>query len=212
VLEEGKSPQHKLMLEASFLLSEEGVLWLRREGAATIESVVVSKALFRQVTRREAVSLAWFGEPSEEGLAILAETLGRAQLFSHEEVEVIDEKVRAVRDNLLAAHEEPIADVLADEWVFLQTQSWLGAKSRRAFDAFDAAGAKVREVPRALARRIIARTLKKKHLPEHIPLKMLIQAGMKWIAVGGSAAAAIVTPPVGVALGVVTGGFLLLDP
>ena len=70
----------------------------------------------------------------------------------------------------------------------------------------------MRELPPRLGRRLVARTLKKQDLPEQIPLKMLLRTGMKWIAAGGPAALALVTPPVGIPLGVAAGVFLLVDP
>jgi hypothetical protein len=209
----GVSRGHRFMLEASFILSEEGMAWLTRAGAQYVEAVSVSRALVSEIQRGEPGTLAWFGEVGADELGTLTEILGRARLFSQEEgVEVANERARQVRSALFAEHDPTTAEILADEWIFLQTQSWIGAKSRKAFDAFVAAGARMRELPRPLGRRLVARTLKKTDLPEHIPPTLLLQAGMKWIAAGGSAALSLVTPPVGIALGVAAGVFLLIDP
>ena len=75
--------------------------WLTHEGAAHIESVTVSNALFREIQRREQDSLRWFGERSADDLAILSEILGRAELFSHENVGEVNARAGSVRDRLL---------------------------------------------------------------------------------------------------------------
>ena len=200
------------MLEASFILSEEGVSWLTGEGAQYVEGMAVSRALVGEMQQRDSGALSWFGELDSDRLGTLAEVLGRAQLFSHEQIGEVGEGAGAVRSRLFAEHDQRTAEILADEWIFLQTQSWIGAKSRKAFDAFKAAGGRLRELPSPIARRLIAKTLKKEELPEHIPLKLLRKAGMKWIAVSGTAATYFVAPPVAAALTFGTGAFVLLDP
>src|SRR5207247_9807038 len=57
------------------------------------------------------------------------------------------EGARQIRDNLLA-QPEPLAEVLADEWVFIATQSLggFGRKAKKVFDRFRKAGGHVHEV------------------------------------------------------------------
>jgi hypothetical protein len=206
------APGHKFMLEASFVLSEDGVAWLTGEGAEHLGSIVISQALIRGIQRQEPSTLAWFYQISEDTLGRLAEVVGRAQPFSHEQAGIVSPNADIVRTRLFAEQVPDAAEILVDEWIFLETQSWVGARSRRAFDAFVEAGAELRELPRPIGRRLVARTLKKQDLPEHIPLKMLILAGMKWIAVGGAPALILVPPPVSIPLGIAAGVFILIDP
>jgi hypothetical protein len=205
--------QHGLMLDPSFILSKEGLTWLEGEGAADVHSFAVSARFYQALRLGEPDALEWFArsaKPPQAGAVL--ELLGPVRRFSYMHVDLVDARVRAVHSRLASRATDPVAEILRDEWAFMQTQSWLGAKSRQTFEAFAAAGARIKPVPRQLVRQFVRRTLKKEHLPPRIPLEMLMRTGLKWIGVGGSAATALVTPPLAIAIGFTTSAFLLLDP
>ena len=74
--------------------------------------------------------------------------------FSYREVEQLPQGARGIRDALLSSN-EPLADVLADEWVFLTSQSLavIAEKTQASLDAFRRAGGQVHVVSRAQMQR-----------------------------------------------------------
>jgi hypothetical protein len=124
-------------------------------------------------------------------------------------------------------------EIVAEEWEFLTTHSWLFAKTRAIYDrminaganalyvtkekleqAIDAAGEGVHSFGHEMLRgsdRVVRRTLKKG--PHHnVSPNDRVRTLAKWVAVGGSAATALINPAVGAVGGTVGGLFLLYDP
>lgn len=117
---------HGVILDPSFALSEEGAAFLGEGAEGEIERFAVSRSFVEALGNGGVPDLsAWF---PEAGLPIdplfLREVLGGARLFSHEEVEVEEPRVAEIRDALLGELSPTVAEILADQWVFLQTQSW----------------------------------------------------------------------------------------
>ena len=81
-----------------------------------------------------------------------------------------------------------VANLLLEQWVFLNTQSWIAARTHRTFAEFKKAGAAAVELPREAFDAITRRTLKIPAAPVPRPLKQSerLKAATKWVAAGGS--------------------------
>ena len=80
-----------------------------------------------------------------------------------------------------------------EEWTFLNSESWITARTRRSFGSFIRAGAIGIEAGRKIFNEIIARTLKlsPENLPSVFTSKQKVRAAMKWVAVGGGSASVL---------------------
>ena len=135
-----------------------------------------------------------FGElPIEADRGALLNLVGPIGRFGLQDIdtELLPESVRAVAAQLQAAGSQ----VAAEEWLYLATNSWLAARSRRIFDAFNQAGAAALELGRDVLGDVIHRTLQ---LPSDAPPvlrpELIARAGLRWLAVGGPAIAPLLFP------------------
>lgn len=107
-----------------------------------------------------------------------------------------------------------ISAILQEEWLFLNSRSWLVSRTRKSFSAFIRAGAVAVEGGRELFDTAVMRTLKIS--PETVPSGLTkgqrLRAATKWIAVGGASGASLLRSLSGVVVGAATGYFLLFDP
>jgi hypothetical protein len=77
------------------------------------------------------------------------------------------------------------AELLADEWAFLQSQSWMTSKLRRPYEAFRDAGATIIEVGAKVGDRLITSVIPANKVPPVLTAKFRAIAAAKWIGVGG---------------------------
>ncbi len=109
------------------------------------------------------------------------------------------------------SQDDLIAQILFEEWHFMVSQSWIFAKSRRAFDAMVEAGATAVQMSKKGFDRLVRRTLKKK--PDELLTSVdVVRAAAKWIAVGGGAALGIAGPIAGAIGSTASGLFFVFDP
>ncbi len=110
--------------------------------------------------------------------------------------------------------EEPVQNVLMEEWEFLTSESWIASRLKRSFSAFLRAGTAAIELGGRGFDSLAAKTLKlpQFEIPKALKPRQRLRAASKWIAVGGSSAAALVHPLPAVLLSATTGLFLLFDP
>ena len=150
---------HGVMLDPSFALSEKGAAFLSRDAEGEIERFAVSRSFVEALENGYVPDMrAWFSEAEPAiDLLLLREALGGAQHFSHEEVEVEEPRVAEVRDALLGELSPTAAEILADQWVFLQTQSWITSKLRYTFEVMAERGADLRELPEKVGRTVLAK-------------------------------------------------------
>lgn len=134
-----------VMLDASVLLTEDAAVWLQDETVRS--SVTISENLW--ILMNEGVDLSPFGvDPSRElteRLLVLLESVPR---FSFSDAVELSEEARAVLQEIRSV-DSHLANVIADEWLFLTTQS-LGVflqKVRYALEGFARAGARIFEIP-----------------------------------------------------------------
>ena len=107
--------------------------------------------------------------------------------------------------------DEILAEILFEEWVFLQEFSWIVAKSKKTFEKFKEAGAVAIEFSEKAVDKIIRRTLKKKD-DDFITIFDKLRALGKWIAVSLTAATPFLSPRFASLVIFGTEAFLILDP
>lgn len=104
-----------------------------------------------------------------------------------------------------------LADSLLEEWVFLQTQSWIVSRSDKAMRAFINQGAAALETSKELFDRLVDLTLKIS--PKRVPTnKERLRAVAKWIAVGCPSFLSIYASELKSVVDFASGFFLLVDP
>ncbi|HET9676029.1 MAG TPA: hypothetical protein VFP21_00830 [Solirubrobacterales bacterium] len=142
----------RIILDPTVLFTEEALTWLDSE---LLPFLAVSEALYQRLQEPEPDPVLLEYAEGDSGLvARVREELARSEItrFSLEEVigsEALPEGARAICEALLQS-DEPLGDVLADEWAFLTSQS-LAIIARRVRDslvAFAKHGAQVIEVSR----------------------------------------------------------------
>lgn len=113
-----------------------------------------------------------------------------------------------------AGDDAAVRQILIEEWEFLTSSSWITAKTRKTFEAFLKGGAAAIEWGTNKFDFLAAKTLKipPHQFPNGLKPKQRLRAASKWIAVGGSAAAVLLTPPAALATSAVAGYFMLFDP
>lgn len=103
------------------------------------------------------------------------------------------------------------AQILSEEWIFLQENSWLVSRTKKIFNKFIDSGAACLQLGRKSVKKIIRKTLKKDE-SQDINTFDILRASFKWIAVGGSPALSLINPLSGVIVSTASGFFLLFDP
>ena len=107
-----------------------------------------------------------------------------------------------------------VRDILLEEWLFLQGQSWIASKSRRTFTAFTRAGAVFVDFSGQKFDALVARTLHHDRLafPRPLTRRDRLKAAAKWIAAAGSPFLGLVDPILAAFSSTGTGVFFLFDP
>lgn len=218
--------RQNVMLDPSLLLTASGLKRVLQfiEHQNTDFSFYISQSFYEFIAddkrRNERVSasdpvIKFFGARVSyfnEAKMLIRENMDHWTLF--EPTEELRLKHSIFRDSLLyreSTKNQELFDILFDEWIFLQERSWLLAKSKLTFEKFKEGGAISLEFGEKAMHRIAARTLKTDH---HDPLSNFqkLRALAKWMAVGGSASEAFLSPYLGLLAGLTTGFFLMLDP
>lgn len=201
------------MVDPSLVFSENGPEWVGLNREAGVEVVVpriVTEWLAGEVDVDPSLLLAAEDvEMLDLRLAAIRE-LGPETLSSFDHYQVdLDPDAREVLEGLLSSG-DPAAAVWADEWAYLQSNSWLAARLRRCLDAFETAGAAVIEFGQDVGIDLIEQVIPAEHLPRSINREVILRATAKWIVVGGAhalggtlgtVAGAGVAGPVGAAIG-----------
>ena len=106
---------------------------------------------------------------------------------------------------------EDIANILFEEWVFLNEHSWVVSRIKKPFNRFVTAGSICLQFGNRTVDLLIRKTLKMKN-DELISKVDKLRAFGKWIAVGGPSALGVINPIIPVFAAPVAGYFLLFDP
>jgi hypothetical protein len=199
------------MLDPSTLLGDEGFDWLREE--PDLSRFVIPQHLIDQLnhdaeyTKRDE---SLFGPlPEGDDRNSLTSYLLKMTPFDsrkHVDFEQLPQGARDVANHL----RESDSVLAAEEWLYLTTHSWLGARSERVFSAFRNAGAASVVVGRGVLEKVVKRALR---LPEDTPdvlsPRLLTKTGIKFLAVGGPIIAPLLLQPVTLAaLGIAAVGLV----
>jgi hypothetical protein len=177
-----------LMVDPSLLLSEEGLAWLDKDESAR-RSIVIPAVFAEWLSGERELEIESLVAPEDlesvsERRARLNEILGEVAAFSHHEA-TLSRQAQAVLQSLLDS-KDPIGELRADEWAFLQSHSFIASKVRHALDAFRDAGAVIVEFGRKVGRQLIAQVIPADKLPSVLTPKLMAVATIKWIFVGGA--------------------------
>jgi hypothetical protein len=213
-------------------------------------NLIVSKSFATAVAQGQLERLAPFIPPVsvppsgyiDDSLSAWRRSAARRLLeietFSAEEVQELPDDVSAVLKRIRQLS-TPAAEILADEWVYLATQSWLASKTQFVLDKIRESGAEVHEYARrsvgllqeavggktklvgdrvALVRaRLVVELIKDvtgETPPEPLTPEIIARARIKWIVYGvavgvPAAGGAAIGGPGGAALGAVAGNLAL---
>ena len=187
------------------------------------QDLYIPSSLIRAVEDRDAAPALWsfFGtgreSPSFEDVVRIIGAR-RFQLFPAEGVLAephIEGPNQEIRAALLAQANHPlVASIMFEEWLFLTTSSWLGARSKKIFSQFKNAGAVAVDFGKRSVDFLVRRTLRHHQLDVPPPLTQShrIRAAVKWVAVGGSQVLHLLDPLIGAVGSTAAGYFILLDP
>jgi hypothetical protein len=200
----------RLLLDPSILLSERGLSWLEAGGPQGEGGIVVSEA-FRSAVRelpRETRSFRPWDDIGDftARRERLIPLLDGVPVFSHRQV-ALPEAAEVVRYQLLEHDHGAVGEVLADEWSFLQSQSWMATRYRHVLDRFRHSGAIIvehsKETLETLLRKVlIEEVVPKGHIPETLTPHFVTRVAAKWVVVGTSA---VVLHPLLIPFGVLAG-------
>lgn len=210
----------RVMLDPSLFTSFRTLRIIRTAiEAGELENAFVP-ASFLAALQRSAFSehaLAYFGASRNEirDLRNIPQFLPELFSLAQHEASPVQPTTEFQRELLALARDFDIFQILNEEWAFLNSESWIAARTKRSFASFIRAGAVGVEAGRKVFNKTLAKTLKVS--PENVPTllspKQKVRAAMKWIAVGGSSASALLHNPLsGVLVNAALGYFLLFDP
>lgn len=181
----------RIMVDPSFLLSQEGFSWLQ-EDPAIANSLVISQALSDWIageahdfdpSRLLAPEDVEVFQQLRPQMVDLTQNLAS---FSHRDVK-LSPSAEEIREILVGQDQEiPGSLIWADEWAFLQAHSLLFSKLRHPLEAFRDAGAYILEVGRRHAHEMLERVIPKEHLPDEITSELWARGVIKWVVVGGA--------------------------
>src|SRR4051794_36420013 len=158
------------MLDPSFLFSEDGVAWLEQEQPQR-ESIVVSAGFAGWLSPLEPEPPPFIDRDDwddyEDRRDKVFKALRKAPRVAYGNVEgTLDPPSREVLNALLTLDlSEVHAEILADEWAFLQSHSWMIAKLQGPIDAFRDSGAAVVQFGRKLRDQMIEVVIPKGDAP-----------------------------------------------
>jgi hypothetical protein len=184
------SRTRRLISDPSLLLSPAGAEVVEEARGVGVE-IVVPQTFVEALEGRIDLNLEALVAP--EDLDALGASVDQARQllatgvlvpFSADGVELRGD-AQSVLGQLLS-NDDPIARLDADEWAFLQSNSWLASKLRRPLDAFRDAGAVIVEVGRDFGMKLIGEVIPSDHIPPNVTPELVMRASVKWLVVGGA--------------------------
>jgi hypothetical protein len=217
-----------LMIDPSLLLSwstYRNTIYHVSEFAQELRDgrVFVPRSFLHVVTqqRAELPWFYWFFAGAETPTApdrITAEVAHLEKLLipyevSSEQLSKYDVFSRHLRKNMRSSgvYSDLLPQVILEEWVFLQEESWISARIRAAFDKMIEAGGTCVELGQNAFDKVVRKTLKRDN-DEELDRYDRMRAIGKWLAAGGVPALSLANPLAGALAGVGAGLFLLVDP
>ena len=195
---------HQFFVDPSILLSDPGLAWLEEDLQAR-QDIVVSANFVESIRNRPQRLSSVFLPPSQaqllwESRERLIPVLEGVQRFHFRDA-VLDTDQGKVLENLLGINDLD-SDTLADEWAYLQSQSWGISRFRPVLIAFARAGAGVVEYGRHARDEAIQAAVREQSIPAKLTPPFLARVGAKWLLLGGATAG-------GAVLGGIVGSVLL---
>lgn len=177
-----------LLIDPSVLLSRRGLEWLASRGSNEA-GIVISRGFKQALLEYPDRELRRFLHVRDSGsyprrrdrLLRLTEDI---PTFSYRDVLLANSQMAAIQEGLLGLF--PEGEVLADEWAFLQSNSWLVSANRRVLAAFRNAGAVIVEFGRKALDDVIRMSVPERDIPETLTSAFLAKVGGKWVVAGGS--------------------------
>jgi hypothetical protein len=183
---------NRFMIDVSVLLTETGLAWIEEsEGARS--STLVSAAFYETLSEAPDELFMRFADPEQRDFfsyarEVLPSRLEPVEKFTHRSIPVLPRRHEAIRRRLLGVGGLE-GELMADEFVYLVSQSWLVAKTRKILDELRRAGVRVREYADEVGGRfvheMIAAVIPEAKIPEELTPEVIKRAGIKWIVVGG---------------------------
>jgi hypothetical protein len=166
-----------LLLDPSFLFSAGGLASLRDDQVR--DGVIVSRTFRRWLSNeRDLAFPAFVADDDAKAFGKRREQLvgliDGIKSFSYEGVDLPDGPQDILRALLNSGN--PNAELLADEWAFLQSRSWMVSKLRRPYEAFRDAGATIIEVGGQIGNRLIARVIPADKIPPVLMVRFRAKA------------------------------------
>jgi hypothetical protein len=157
----------RLLLDASLLLSADGNAWLVEDPLA-LDEIVISRALAGALRGEGEVGLSRLIAPEDENelpqrMERLSFLLPMLETFSYIDADLPYAEAQ-VRDALLDG-DEPSREVLADEWTFLVSNSWMATKLHYPLDKFRDGGAGILEFGRRVRDEMISVVVPQANVP-----------------------------------------------
>jgi hypothetical protein len=202
--------EERILVDPSLLLTDRGELWVANRSIQ--DHLLISSAFYNQIFKDsvDLLSSPFLSDEDPDGygerLARLRDVIddGIATYSWREDGDSLGDEARSVLEVLLSSTTS--GDVLADEFTFLVTHSWMVTARRYTVGAFNRAGAVVVRVGKRMGRQATSLVIDPEDLPQLIADGSLNKrAGIKWIVstiYGGGIAAASPIPPLAIGLGV----------
>jgi hypothetical protein len=185
-----------LFLDPSALLGEGGFGWLADVPYAERANFVISKTFFDQISGNAEYTAVdrelWGPLPQGASRVSLTELVAALTKFSEQDAGLnLPPEVSEVVGRLRSMGSQ----VAVEEWLYLQTNSWLAARTQNAVQHFKRGGAKVIEVTGIVVDDLTLLALgQRPGTPITLTKKMRAQAAITVVVAGGVAAAGVVLP------------------
>jgi hypothetical protein len=189
--------QEPLLLDPSVLLGDEGFAWLAEVPHHERTHFVVPRTFIDQVAGRAEYTAAdeelWGPLPDEASRLQLVELIAGLATFSESDTApYLPPEATEVVNRLRNMGSQ----VAVEEWLYLQSNSWLVSRSRRVLHHFKRAGAKVIEVAGNAVDDLTWLALgTRPDTPKTLTKELRIKAGFNVIVVGGISAAGVFLAP-----------------
>jgi hypothetical protein len=210
--EAGSAIPGVLMVDPSLLFSEEGLRWLQEDPTAQ-DGIIVPATFMEWLEGTRSLDRSSLLAPEDlvafdQHRQRLLMDLRAVPRFSHLRGVTLSPEAEEIRWALVRS-EDPADALHADEWVFLQSHSFLVTKLRRPLDAFRNAGSVIVEFGRKTRDQLIRGVIPDAHVPAVLTPQLMARVAVKWIVVGGAAVGGgTLGGVVGTAVGGPAGGLL----
>jgi hypothetical protein len=191
----------QILLDPSMFLGDEGFGWLLEVPLAERHRFVVSGTFYDQLALRAPYTPAdeelWGPFPQDQERGTLAELVYTLTIFREDDAAPnLPPTVLQVAGQM----RELGSQVAVEEWLYLQTNSWLAARTRKILDHFQRAGSRSVELA---GQALDAATWRVLQLPQGVPGSLTPElrraAGIRVVVAAGVAVATALQPWVGVA-------------